>query len=142
MPPVNCAMRNSKSVTRLRIFNTKMSATIARTAARNSMIFPSPNGPPARACATLGRGRHPSGSSPPAESQSGRRALGEDLTAETEKGGRPTAGCGRGLAGRLDQRRTLHQAAEILLVQEPAGNRLDGMLQFGEREFGRHQLEH
>ena len=27
-------------------------------------------------------------------------------------------------------------------MQVPAGDRLDGALQFGEREFGRHQLEH
>ena len=36
----------------------------------------------------------------------------------------------------------LDQAAEVLLVQAASGDRLDGALQFGEREFARHQLEH
>ena len=88
--------------------------------------------------AAAGNGRYDR----PAEPQAGRRALLHHLAAEAETARRPAAGRGRGLAGRLDQRRGLDQAAEILLVQVPAGDRLDRALQFGERELGRHQLEH
>jgi hypothetical protein len=51
------------------------------------------------------------------------------------------AGRGRHFAGRLDQRRALYQPPEILLVQMAPGDRLDGTLNLGEREFLRHQLE-
>ena len=63
-------------------------------------------------------------------------ALLHHLAAEAEQRRRPPAGRGRGLAGRLDQGRGLHQAAEVLLVQAAAGDRLDRALQLGERELG------
>src|SRR4029077_6964552 len=180
--PVSCATRNSKSVTRLRIFNTKMSATIASTAAKNSIKLPQPktrrrlpalslvavsacsvhaSPRPSEARAGTHSHRHLESSPgrglwipglaalarddrllPPAEAQPRRRALGEHLAAETELRGRPPAGGGRGLAGRLDQCGAFDEAAEVRLGQQPPRDRLDGVLQFGERELGRHQLEH
>ena len=90
----------------------------------------------AYACATLGRG----GScdygfvrAPPSRSP-GAGPLLHHLAAEAEQRRRPPAGRGRHLAGRLDQRGAFDQPAEILLVQMAAGDRLDGVLQFGERE--------
>src|SRR5882762_10211949 len=65
----------------------------------------------------------------------------DHLAAETEDGGRPSAGRGPCLAGRLDQRAGLDQAAENLLVQMTAGDRLHGGLQVGQGELARHQLE-
>src|SRR5712671_178796 len=78
---------------------------------------------------------------PAADAQAGRGTLLDHLAAETEDGGRPSAGRGPGLAGGLDQRAGLDQAAEILLVQMPAGDRLHGGLQVGQGELARHQLE-
>ena len=42
----------------------------------------------------------------------------------------------------LDKLGALHEPAEILFVQMPAGDCLDRALQIGERELRRHQLEH
>src|SRR5215831_2168485 len=80
-------------------------------------------------------------SPPPAHAQPRRGALLAHLAAEAKQRGRTAAGRGRGLAGWLDHGAGLDQAAEILLVQVAARDRLDGGLQLGEREFRRHQLE-
>src|SRR5215203_5729068 len=56
--------------------------------------------------------------------------------------GAPAPPRGGSLAGRLHQRRGFDEPAKVLLVQMPSGDRLDGALQFREREFIRHQLEY
>src|SRR4051794_28974662 len=137
--PANSATRSSSSVTRLRIFSTKMSATIATTAAKTSMFPPAETArrsAPASASASLGRRACNSGSSASPKPQARRRALGQHLAAETNLRSRPPAGRRRGFTGRLDQRGALDQTAEILFVQHAAGDRLDRVLQFGERELG------
>ena len=54
-------------------------------------------------------------------------------------GGRPSPGCD--LASFLNELLLLDQAAEILLVQQPPGKRLDAALQLQQREGLRHQFE-
>ena len=65
----------------------------------------------------------------------------QDIAAKMKKRGGASAGLQRHLAGRLDGGGGFDEAAEILLVQMAAGDRLHGSLQFGEREGRRHQLE-
>src|SRR5690606_33312060 len=74
--------------------------------------------------------------------QARRGAFAHDLATEAEKSGGPATGARRRPAGRLDQCGGLDQAAEVLLVQVPAGDRFDGPLQFGQGELLRHQLEY
>ena len=77
-------------------------------------------------------GELPSGAH--AEAEAGRRALPEDLAAEAEERRRPPARLRGGLPGRLDQGGALDQAAEVLLVQMAAGDRLHRALQLGQGE--------
>src|SRR5689334_524006 len=72
----------------------------------------------------------------------GDSAFEHDLAPEAMELGRPAAGAGGNGAGLLDQALLLDQAAEVLLVQRSAGQRLDPALQLAQREIGRHQLEH
>src|SRR5258707_15291705 len=68
-------------------------------------------------------------------------ALDEDLAAEAIELGRAAAGLGRDRAGLLDEALLIDEAPEILLVEPPPGERLDGTLQLQEGKGGRHQLE-
>lgn len=49
---------------------------------------------------------------------------------------------GSRLARLLDQVLLFDEAAEVRLVYQPSGKRLDGALQLQEREDSRHELEH
>src|SRR5215472_8998086 len=61
-------------------------------------------------------------------------ALGQDVAAEAVELGR-AATCGSSdVTGFLHQLLLLDQATEVLLVQQPAGQRLHGPLQLAERE--------
>src|SRR5438477_5752306 len=79
--------------------------------------------------------------SPGSDLQSRRRALLKHLAAEAEQRRGPAALLLHGVAGRLDQGAAFDQAAEVLLMQVAARDRLDGPLQLGQSEFRRHQLE-
>src|SRR5215831_1433994 len=59
-------------------------------------------------------------------------ALDHDLAAEAVELGRAAAGGGGDSAGLLDQSLLVDQAAEVLLVQRPAGQRLNTALQLQE----------
>src|SRR5947209_4233865 len=69
-------------------------------------------------------------------------ALEHDFAAESVELGGAAAGFGRDRAGLLDQALLVDQAAEVLLVQRPAGQRLDRALQLQQGEFFGHQFEH
>src|SRR5262249_37117349 len=81
-------------------------------------------------------------SCPPwANLQSGGWALLQHFAAEAKQRRRTAAFLLHRIAGRLHEGAALDQATEVLLVQMPAGDRLDGALKLGQGELGRHQLE-
>src|SRR5579859_697991 len=84
----------------------------------------------------------PSGGARQRQLGPGDGAFGQDLAAEAHELGRAAAGADLDLAGLLDQALRLDQAAEILLVQAAASERLDRALQVQQGEGGRQQLEH
>ena len=71
---------------------------------------------------------------PGAQPQPGCRPFEHDLAAEAHEPRRPAAGLRADAAGLLDQALLLDQAAEVLLVQPHAGQRLDRALQLQQRE--------
>src|SRR3990172_3074584 len=70
-----------------------------------------------------------------------RGPLEQDVAAEPEQLGGAATRAESVFARRLDQPAAFHQAAEVLLVQMRAEDRLDGLLQLKQREHRRHQLE-
>src|SRR5260370_5516112 len=68
-------------------------------------------------------------------------ALDEDLAAEAIELGRAAAGLDRDRAGLLDEALLIDEAPEILFVEPPPGECLDGTLQLQEGKGGRHQVE-
>lgn len=73
--------------------------------------------------------------------RSGNGALGQNAVAEAKQLGWPPASIGRHRTGFLDQFLLLDQPAKILLVHEPAGQRLDAALKLKQGETRRHQFE-
>ena len=72
----------------------------------------------------------------------GNGALRKDLAPEPEQFRRTPAGIWGGFPRFLDEFLLFDQAAEVLLVDEPPGQRLDTALQLQERKCFRHQFEH
>src|SRR5258705_13967627 len=64
----------------------------------------------------------------------GSGALGDDAAAEAEELGRATAGRRGDTAGLLDETLLVDETAEILLVETPPGERLDGALKLEQGE--------
>ena len=77
-----------------------------------------------------------------AQAQAGGGAFEQDFAAKADEARRAAAGLGADPAGFLDQALLLDQAAEILLMQPHAGQRLDRALQLQQRKRRRHQLEY
>src|SRR5262249_17530649 len=114
----------------------RKAATASNTAMRSNGASKSMRPPGDR------RGRPtPNLLAPGAHAQAGRRPLLEYFAPEAVERRRPSSGLCRHHAGRFDQRFRLDQAAEILLVQVTAGDRLHRVLQFGECEFGRQKFK-
>ncbi len=78
-----------------------------------------------------------SGSLVPATARSARNGV-----AEAEQLGRPPDGIGGHCASFFNEFLLLDQPAEVLLVDQPACERLNTALQLQQGEFGRHQLEY
>src|SRR3546814_3949450 len=75
-----------------------------------------------------------------AEPHPGRRPLERHLLSKAHELGRPAAGIHRHFAGFLDQPLLSDQAAEVLLMERDARQRLGRLLQFRKRESGRHEF--
>ena len=73
--------------------------------------------------------------------RTGDGAFCQDTMPEAKQLGRPTTRVGRRRSGLLDQFLLLDQTPKILLVNKPAGERLDAALQLKQRECRRHQLK-
>src|SRR5258708_2585946 len=65
---------------------------------------------------------------------SGSGALGDDGAAEAEELRGAAAGCRGNAPGLLDETLLVDEAAEILLVEAPPGERPDGSLELGQGE--------